>query len=152
VTFADEIDGYMSGCQQHVLRLRILARTTDDTALSRDVAAEIRDATNAIIAQAEAMSRAVIRAGSERDSQAETFVWARLTRLAVAADRAVGAARGGNTSQLRVCLRHFDALTSAIWTVERAAYGQYPVPSQGLRKQSAWHEDERMVRHTDTLG
>jgi hypothetical protein len=127
MTFADEIDIHRAHCRQHLLRLRILARGPEDVAPSREVTAEIRDVTNAIIAEAEAMSRAAIRAAGLRDPQAETFVWVRITRLAAAADRAVGAARSRDVPGLRACLRHFDALTSAIWAVERATYGQHPV-------------------------
>ena len=71
------------------------------------------------------MGRTAITAAGERDPQAETFVWVRITRLAAAADRAVGAAHSRDMSQLRADLHHFDALTSAIWAVERAAYGQH---------------------------
>jgi hypothetical protein len=140
MTFADEIDIHRSRCRQHLLRLRVLARGPEDVVPYREVTAEIRDVTNAIIAEAEAMSRAAIRAAGVRDPQAETFVWVRITRLAAAADRAVGAARSRDISGLRDYLRHFDVLTSAIWAVERATYGQHPVPiSQhpGLQRQQA---------------
>lgn len=126
MTFADEIDIHSSRCQQHLLRLRILARSPDDAATSGELTAEIRDVTNAIIAEAEAMSHAAIRVAGVRDPQAETFVWVRISRLATAADRAVGAARSRDISGLRAYLRHFEALTSAIWAVERATYGQHP--------------------------
>src|SRR6266487_3949613 len=82
VTFADEIDNHKSRCRQHLVRLRILARAPDDAAPYREVPAEIRDVTSAIIAEAEAMSRAAIRAAGIRGPQAETFLWARITRLA----------------------------------------------------------------------
>jgi len=127
MTVADEIDIHRSRCQQHLLRLRILARGPEDAAPYREVTAEVRDVTNAIIAEAEAMSRGAIRAAGVRDPQAETFVWVRITRLAAAADRAVGAARSRDIAGLRTYLRHFDSLTSAIWAVERATYGQHPV-------------------------
>ena len=139
MTVADEIDIHKSRCQQHLLRLRILARDPEDAATYREVTAEVRDVTNAIIAEAEAMSRGAIWAAGVRDPQAETFVWVRITRLAAAADRAVGAARSRDISGLRTYLRHFDSLTSAIWAVERATYGQHPLPGQqpGLPKQNA---------------
>lgn len=127
MALAEQIDNHESRCRQHLVRLRMLARTPDDAALSREVAVEVRDATNAIIAEAEAMSRGAIRAAGVRDPQVETFVWVRITRLAAAADRAVGAARSRDIAGLRTYLRHFDALTSAIWAVERATYGQHPV-------------------------
>jgi hypothetical protein len=93
VALAEQIDNHELRCRQHLLRLRMLARTPDDAALSREVAAEVRDATNAIIAEAEAMGRAAIMAAGERDPQAETFVWVRITRLATAAAPAGGAGR-----------------------------------------------------------
>jgi hypothetical protein len=130
MTFADEIDSHRSRCRPHLLQLHVLARTPDGAALSRHIAAEVRDATNAIIAEAEAMSRTAIQACGERDPRAETFVWVRVTRLAAAADLAVSAARTRDVSRLRAYLRHFDTLTSAIWAVERAVYGEQPVPRQ----------------------
>ncbi len=134
MTFADEIDNRRSRCRQHLLRLHVLARNPDDAALSRDIAAEVRDATNAIIAEAEAMSHDAVRAGGERDPNAQTFVWVRVTRLAAAADRAVSAAGNRDLPRLRAHLRHFDSLTAAIWAVEHAVYGQCPVPGQRLRE------------------
>lgn len=135
MTFADEIDSHKSRCRQPLLRLRSLARSPDAAGPAREVTAVIRDATNAIIAEAEAMSRAAIRASDERGPGAETFLRVRVTRLAAAADRAVGAARSEDISQLRAHLRHFDTLTSAIWAVERAVYGQRPVSGQRLPEQ-----------------
>ena len=61
--------------------------------MARDITDEIREATNAIIAEAEAMSRAAVRAIGEHGPEAETFLWVRITRLAAAADRAAAAAR-----------------------------------------------------------
>jgi hypothetical protein len=136
VTFADEIDNHKSRCRQHLIRLRILARSPDDAVLSGEVTAEIRDATNAIIAEAEAMSRTAIRVAGVQAHQAETFLWVRVTRLAAVADRAVGAARSKDISRLRDHLRHFDTLTSAIWAVENAAYGEHPIPGQRLHEQA----------------
>ena len=134
MTFADEIDDHKSRCRQYLLRLRILARSPDDAALSRELTAEIREATNAIIAEAEDMGRAAVLAVGEHDPQAETFVWVRIARLAAAAHRAVGPAHSRDISGLRAHLGHFDALTSAIWTVERAVYGQQAVPRQRVRE------------------
>lgn len=136
MTFADEIDKHKSRCRQHLIQLRTLARSPDDAALSGEVTAEIRDATNAIIAEAEAMSRAAIQVAGGQAHQAETFVWVRVTRLAAVADRAVGAARSKDISLLRAHLRHFDTLTSAIWAVENAAYGEHPVPVQHLHERA----------------
>jgi hypothetical protein len=44
----------------------------------------------------------------------------RLDRLAVAAEDAIAAARAGDPGEMRGHLRRFDALTSALWTVQDA--------------------------------
>jgi hypothetical protein len=108
--------------QRQLLRLRMQVLSQDGMVPARK-AAEIRDATNAVIAEVEATSRAVLEAGGH-EPEAETFLWVRVTRLAMAADDAVNAARSGDLAALRARLRHFDALTSAIWTVQHAVYGQ----------------------------
>jgi head-tail adaptor len=102
------------------MQLRILARAAS---LPGEASAEIRDATNAIIAEVEAMSRTALRAAGRQDAQAETFLWVRIARLAAAADRAVDAARNRDIAGLRGHLHQFDTLTSAIWAVQHATYG-----------------------------
>ena len=84
---------------------------------------EVRDATNAIIAEVEAMSRTAIGASERQQPQAETFLWVRVARLAAAADRAVDAARRRDVPGLRAHLQQFDTLTSALWAVQHATYG-----------------------------
>lgn len=123
-----ELDDYRSRCRQHLLRLRLLAGSQDGTALPGGFTVEIRDATNAIIAEVEAMSRAALRASVPQDPQAETFLWVRVARLAAAADRAVDAARSRDVSGVRAHLYQFDTLTSALWAVQRATCGK---PSEG---------------------
>jgi hypothetical protein len=129
MTFANQMRSHQSRCQPQLLKLRMLAQSEADAVLCEQVTAEIRDATNAIIAEAEAMSFAALGDGGRRELKSETFLWARLIRLATAADQAVNAARSGDVSGLRVHLNRFDTLTSAIWTVQRAVYGQEPGPS-----------------------
>jgi hypothetical protein len=124
MTTADLKDDRQLRSQRQLLRLRMLVLSQDGMAPARQ-AAEIRDATNAVIAEVEATSRAVLEAGGHAPG-AETFLWVRVTRLAMAADQAVNAARSGDTAGLDAHLRHFDALTSAIWTVQDAVYGQEP--------------------------
>jgi len=126
MTFLHQMDVHQSRCQEQLLRLRMLARTWDGAAVPQEVVAEIRDATNTIIAEAEAMTRAAIRDHRRQEPQAETFLWVRITRLAAAADRAVDAARSRDVPGLRAHLRQFDTLTSAIWAVQHAAYGKQP--------------------------
>lgn len=130
MTFADQIRGHQSRSHPHLLRLRLVARGEPGTTAARQVVAEVRDATNAIVAEAEAAVRAVLAAAADksREPATETFLRARLARLADAADEAVNAARGGCTPGLRSRLRRFEELTSAIWTVQHAVYGQVPLP------------------------
>lgn len=93
---------------------------------------EIRDATNAVIAEVEAMSRAAVHASERQEPQAETFLWVRVARLVAAADRAVDAARSRDVPGVRANLYQFDTLTSALWTVQRATYGEPPDRSRRL--------------------
>lgn len=125
MTFDDQMRDHRSRCQRQLSRLRMVTLGQDGLALPRRVAAEIRDATNAIITETEAMSRAVLKAGREEPG-AETFLWVRVTRLALAADQAVTAAYNGDVHELRTHLHHFDTLTSAIWTVQHAVHGRQP--------------------------
>jgi hypothetical protein len=104
-----------------MLRLRVLAREESDVALSRQVSAEVREATNAILVEANAAAGAT--GSARREPQTETFMLVRLNRLATAADEAVNAARSGDGPQLRRQLSRFNTLTSALWTVQNAVYG-----------------------------
>lgn len=134
----DQLDDYQSRCRQQLLRLRLLAGSQDGTALPPKFAVEIRDATNAIIAEVEAMSRTAIGASERQEPQAETFLWVRVARLAAAADRAVDAARSRDVPGLRAHLQQFDTLTSALWAVQHATYGKQP--GNPLRRDSnLWH-------------
>lgn len=124
MTTADPMSDRQLRCQRQLLRLRILVLSQDGMTPTRQ-AREIRDATNAVIAEVEATSRAVLAAGGQ-EPEAETFLWVRVARLATAADQAVNAARSRDISGLDAHLRHFDALTSAIWAVQDAVYGPEP--------------------------
>jgi len=130
MTFADQIRDHQSRCHPHLLMLGLAARSEAGTTAPWQIAAEVRDATNAILAEAEAAIRAALAVSADmhRQPAKETFLWARLARLSGAADEAVSAARSGHAPSLRSRLRRFDALTSAIWTVQQAVYGQVPLP------------------------
>ena len=130
MTFADQIRDHQSRCHPHLLRLRLAARGEDSSVAPGQLVAEVRDATNAILAEAENAVRTALTAAVDmrREPATETFLWARLARLADAADDAVSAAHRGDTPGLRTRVRRFDELTSAIWTVQDAVYGQVPLP------------------------
>lgn len=120
----DQVRDHLSRCQRQLLALRMLGFGQDWTAESRQSAAAIRDVTNAILTEVEAMSRAVLEPGGAGQRGDDVFLWVRVSRLAMAADRAVSAARCGDAAALRDQLRHFDTLASALWTVEDAVSGR----------------------------
>jgi hypothetical protein len=122
MTFTDQMRGHQGCCQRYLIRLRMLARTDSGAELPPQAAAEVREATSMVIADAEAAGRAALAAGSRRQPHAETFLLVRLSRLASAADEAVDAARDADGPRLTRHLRRFDTLTNAIWTIEHDAF------------------------------
>jgi hypothetical protein len=132
---ADQIQDHQARCLADLISLRMLARGEAGTPPPRWVVVEIARATDAILAEAEAAGRAALAAaGAGENRGGETFLRVRLDRLAAAAHDAIDAARAGNSAELRMHLRRFDALTSAIWIVHDAVYGarraRSPVPRQ----------------------
>ena len=130
MTFADQIREHQSQCHPYLRLLWLLARDEDEVTVPRQVTVGVREATSAVIARAETTIRAGLAATarSNRDPAMEVFLQVRLTRLADAADEAVKAARACDTPRLRSVLRRFEALTSAIWTVQQDLYGKVPLP------------------------
>ena len=128
MTFADRMRDHQGRCQPHLLRLRMLAPGEAGAAHPSQVTAEVRDATNAIIAEAQAAGRASLAAtaGDRRRSEAETFLWVRLARLMRAADEAADAACAGDAPGLRRHLDRFNALTGAMWAVQHGVYAGAP--------------------------
>ena len=116
MTVADRTEGHQARCLPHLLVLRMLA--SDAEAPSPWLAmAKVAQATDAILAEAEAAGREA-RAASGDGPGPGIFLGVRLSRLAVAAGEAVAAAGAGDFTQVRRHLRRFEALTSAIWTVQ----------------------------------
>jgi len=128
MTFDEQVHDRRRLCQLHLARLRMVARAEAGALHPRQAADAVREAANAVIAEAEAAARAALdaMAGSRRLPEAETFLWARLARLATAADEAVSAARDADAPGLRRNLDRFDALTAAVWAVQQAV-----VPAAG---------------------
>jgi hypothetical protein len=126
MTFADLLVGYRSSCETALLRLRRLAAGEADAIPPSRAATEVREATNAVIAEADAAGRAAHAASSDAAGEVagETFLWVRLARLAQAADEAVNAARVSDGNGLRRHLHRFDVLARAMWAVQDAVYGQ----------------------------
>ena len=115
----DLIEDHQARCLRHVLSLRMLARDAMEAPLSLLAVAQVTRATEAILAEAEAPAREA-RTAAGSGPGLGVVLGARLSRLAVAADDAVAAARAGDLAQLRRHLRRFDTLTSAIWAVQDA--------------------------------
>jgi hypothetical protein len=124
MSIADLIREHEARCLASLISLRMLAQGEAGTPLPRWVVVEVAQATATVLAEAEAAGRAALTAGVGGDRQGNwTFLRVRLDRLAAVADDAITAARAGDSREMRRHLRRFDALTSAIWTVQDAVYG-----------------------------
>ncbi len=112
-------------CQPHLLRLEMIARGEGGAMFTPIDLAEVIQATEAVVAEAEAAGRDARAAAGPRagDPGAAAFLRVRLNRLAAAANDAIASARAEDCAQMRRHLRRFDALTRAIWTVLLAVYG-----------------------------
>jgi hypothetical protein len=117
MTVADLTEGHQAHCLPHLLTLRLLARDGAEAPSPWLVMAEVAQATDAILAEAETASREV-RAATGGGPGPGIFLSVRLSRLAAAAGHAVAAAGAGDFTQLSRHLRRFEALTSAIWAVQ----------------------------------
>jgi hypothetical protein len=122
MTAAEEIRRHRARCRPYMLELQMRAR---GEAGLPPVPAEIGRATGAILAEVRAATCAAlaVTGPSYRHPGARTFLQVRLNRLTAAADEAVAAARDGNPVALRRLLDRFEALISAIWTVQDAVCG-----------------------------
>ncbi len=125
MSVANQTHDHQANCLVPLISLQMLAQGDAGTPLPRWVVIEVAQATSTVLAEAEAAARAMLTAVGLQGDHPEgwTFLRARLDRLAIAADDAVTAAREGDASAMCRHLRRFDALTSAIWTVQDAVYG-----------------------------
>jgi hypothetical protein len=130
---ADRTEDHQARCLPYLLRLRILAMDEAGAPLPWLAAEEIARATRAILAEVAEAGRGAADRGTRTvagDGPGPgTFLSVRLSRLAAAAEDAINAAGTGDFAQLRRHLARFDALTSAIWTVQEAWSG----PGPGVR-------------------
>ena len=118
---ADRTRGYYARCVPLLARLRLLARQDAGAPLPPGAAGEVGHAATAIVAEADAAGHAAVAAVAESDrNSAAVFLAARQARLAVAAADLVAAAADGSAASLSRHLRRFEALTSALWTVQHA--------------------------------
>ncbi len=120
-TAADRTRGYYARCTPLLARLRLLARQDVGVPLPPGAAGEVGQAARVIVTEADAAGHAVVAAVAESDrNSAAVFLAPRQARLAAAADNVVAAAEDGNAAALSRHLRRFEALTSALWTVQLA--------------------------------
>jgi hypothetical protein len=116
-----EIRKHHAHCVPHLARLQVLGGYQAGEPVPPDLAAEVSAVTSAILAEAGAAFRATVAAvpGTRRAAVTE-FLAGRVAKLAVAAEQAVCAAKDADAAALRRCLRRFESLTSAVWTVHLA--------------------------------
>jgi hypothetical protein len=125
MSVTDQIQEHRARCAALLVSLRMLTQEEAGASPSRWVVVEVAQATGTVLAEVEAASRAALAGGGRPGD--ETFLRVRLDRLAAAADDAIAAARAGESGEMRRHLHRFDALTSAIWTVQDAVYRSRPV-------------------------
>jgi hypothetical protein len=122
MSVADQIRDHRARCMAPLISLRMLVQGEVGAPLPRRIVVEVAQATANVLAEAEAAGRAALTAVSNHPRE-ETFLRVRLDRLAAAADDAIGAARAGDSGELRRHLRKFETLTAAIWMVQDSVYG-----------------------------
>jgi hypothetical protein len=143
MTFTDCLEACQARCETGLARLRMLAESDAGAEPGGQIAVEVREVTNSVIAEAEAAGRAAL-SDARGELEVETLLWVRLARLAAAADEAVNLAHSSDANGLRRHLHRFDDLARAMWTVQRALYGQVPLPRShgpGSRAGPAWPVD-----------
>ena len=123
MSVADQIKDHQARCLAPLTSLRMLAQGEAGVPLPRWVVVEVAQATGTVLAEAEAAALTTVGVNSDHPGDG-TFLRVRLDRLAAAASDAITAARAGDPGEMRRHLRRFDALTSAIWTVQDAVYGR----------------------------
>jgi hypothetical protein len=128
MSVANQIHDHQENCLVPLISLRMLAQGDAGTPLPRWVVVEVAKATSTVLVEAEAAGYAMLTAvgGWNGHPGAGPFLRVRLDRLAAAADDAITAAREGDASAMCQHLRRFDALASAIWTIQDAVYGVAP--------------------------
>ena len=117
-------------CALRLARLRLLAGDGAGAPLPPGAAREVGQAARTIVAETGAAGQAAVAAIAEsRRSSAAVFLAARQARLAAAADEVVAAAEDGSAAVLSRPLRKFEALTTALWTVQSELHPASSSPS-----------------------
>ena len=131
-----EIREQHAHCAPHLARLQVLGSYQAGEPVPPGLAEEVSAVTSAILAEAGAAFRATVAAvpGARRTAVAG-FLADRIAKLAAAAEQVVCAARDGDAAALRRCLRRFESLTSAVWTVHLAMPDSARLPQPAGRPQ-----------------
>ena len=142
---ADKTPDHRARCQPYLLRLRLLARSEAGISQPLQIVAEVTEATGAVLAEAEAADCAarVIAEVTRGITVVGMFLRVRLNRLAAAAEDAIAAAQAEDFARMRHHLRRFDALTSAMWTVQDAVYDPRPARRRDPRVARPLRSDRR---------
>jgi len=119
MTAADRTQECYTRCVLRLTRLQLLAGGGAGARLPPGAAGEVGHAARAIVAETDAAGQAAVAVVAEsRRSSAAVFLAARQARLAAAAEDLVAATAGGSAAALSRPLRRFEALTTALWTVQ----------------------------------
>jgi hypothetical protein len=144
-----EIREHHAHCVPHLARLQVLGSYQAGEQVSPGLAADVSAVTSAILAEADAALRATVAAvpDTRRMAVAE-FLAGRIAKLAAAAEQAVCAAKDGDAAALRRCLRRFESLTSAVWTVQLAMpdRARLPQPAGRPQRSQGWLRRPAAVR------
>lgn len=128
MTAAQDILERRARCGPRLARLRLLATPPVDESFPPAMAEDISKEISLILAEAAAATRVVVSAsGGGRRHAVAAFLDVRLARLVSAAREVTDAAKAADTGQLHRSVSRFDALTSAMWTVELATSGEVAV-------------------------
>ena len=119
-------------CVPRLARLRLLAGDSPGAPLPPGAAGEVGQAARAIVAETGAAGQAAVAAVAEgRRGSAAAFLAVRQARLVAAADDVAVAAEDGSAAALSRPLRRFEALTTALWTVQSDLRTASPPPASG---------------------
>ena len=117
-------------CVLRLARLRLLAGDGAGAPLPPGAVGEVGQAARAIVAETGAAGQAAVAAVAEsRRGSAAVFLAARQARLVAAADEVVAAAADGSAAALSRPLRRFEALATALWTVQSDLRPASPPPA-----------------------
>ena len=127
MTAAEDILERRARCVPHLARLRLLAAAAVGEPFPPAIADDISKEVALILAEAFAAALAVISAAGSRQHAVTVFLNVRLARLVSAAGQVTDAVKADDAALLHRSFSRFEALISAMWTVELASASQATV-------------------------